>query len=209
MKEERLVHRLEAFSDIVMGFVLAEMALTLVIPKSIPTPAGLLENISSFAVTFGLVAVLWYFHNRLFAIYFVPNALMVVLNFIMLGGLVVMGYVFSVAVRFIGTPGSSWLMGMWFECFGVVYGMLGIMYGIGVLLRARDLDPREFASGAFRAVAAVLASLLFAIVGYEFARVRHVSQLHGLMGMVAAFAALSLCARLLLRRWVASRSANA
>ncbi len=204
MKEERLVHRLEAFSDIVMGFVLAEMALTLALPKSVPTPQTLLANIGAFAVTFGLVAVLWYFHNRLFALYFVPNALMLVLNFVMLGGLVAMGYVFSVTMHFIGVPGWSPLMGMWFDCFALVYAILGIMYGIGVRLRAPELEPHEFASGVFRAVAAVFGSLLMAIVGYEFAHVRHISQLHGLMVLMAGFALVSVCGRVLLRRWVAA-----
>jgi len=78
------------------------------------------------------------------------------------------------------------------------------MYGIGVYLRRPDLSPQEFAAGVVRAVTAILGSLLLATVGYEFARVQHISQLHGTMQLILVFALLSLFLRFFLTRWLAT-----
>lgn len=200
MKNERLVHRLEAFSDIVMGFVLAEMAVTLVIPKTVPSMGDLLANLAAFPLPFGLVAILWTLHTRLFATYFVLNALMMVLNFAMLASLVMMSYVFSLAMHFAGMPGAAPIMGMWFYCFAATYVLLASMYGIGTYLRRAELTPREFSSGVERVVGAVVGSGALVLVGTLFPHFNHVRQANHALLYVAGLAIAAFALRLVIRR---------
>lgn len=208
MKDERLVHRLEAFSDIVMGFVLAEMAITLAIPKTVPTMNAVFANLLAFAVTFGLVAIVWTLHTRLFATYFVPNPLMIVLNFAMLAGLVIMGYIFSLAMHFNGQAGFTTLFGSWFCCFAAVYMLLAAMYGIGTYLRRAELTPHEFSSGVERVTSATLGSAALVFVGIAFPHLHHVGETTKLYPYVATAAALAIAARLIMRYRLASRRAT-
>ena len=85
--QQRLIHRLEAFSDIIIGFSLAQLALSLAIPKN--GAEGLLQHsepLIAFIITFALVCGMWWAHHKLFVHYFVPIPVMVVLNFITLAG---------------------------------------------------------------------------------------------------------------------------
>lgn len=200
MKDEHLVHRLEAFSDIVMGFVLAEMAITLAIPRTVPTLNAVFANLLAFAVTFGLVAIVWTMHTRLFATYFVPNPLMIVLNFVMLAGLVIMGYIFSLAMHFNGQAGFTTLFGSWFCCFAAVYMLLAAMYGIGTYLRRAKLTPHEFSSGVERVVGATFGSAALVYVGITFPHLHHVNEVKGVYPYVAALALIAFLARALIRR---------
>jgi len=53
-RDERTTHRLEAFSDIVMGFCMAELGLNLVIPKNVAELASSWANLNVFALSFAL-----------------------------------------------------------------------------------------------------------------------------------------------------------
>lgn len=208
MKDERLVHRLEAFSDIVIGFVLAEMAIMLAVPKDAPTFSDLRLSLAAFAGTFGLVAVLWYMHNRLFAYYFVANFPMIFLNFVMLGCLVVMGYLFGLALHFADRPGWTALFGLWFFSFAAVYALMGAMYGLGAYLRRAELSPELFAAGVMRCGSAVVVGVIFIFLGYEFARATNPNDLHLLSPWTGvAIAVLVLSFRVIGTRWLASRRA--
>jgi uncharacterized membrane protein len=62
MRDEVFVRRLEAFGDIVMGFSLALLGLTLVVPDH---AAALVEHqnwLVAYVWTFALVCVLWASH---------------------------------------------------------------------------------------------------------------------------------------------------
>ena len=209
MTDERLVHRLEAFSDVVIGFVLAEMAITLSVPKTLPTSSDLGLNLLAFAMTFGLVSVLWYMHNRLFAYYFVANAPMIGMNFVMLGGLIIMGYLFGIALHFADQPGWTRLMALWFYCFALVYALLGAMYGLGSYLRRAELDARTFAAGVMRCGSAIVVGIIFVWLGVTFARAPDPSALHLISPWTGiAIAAVVLTLRLVGTRWLASRRAS-
>jgi len=207
MNEERLVHRLEAFSDVVIGFVLAELAITLSVPKTMPAPADLLPSLFVFASTFALVVIVWYLHNRLFALYFVPNFVMVALNFIMLGGVIVMAYVLQVATRFSGEPGDIHLFGMWSECFAGVYFLIGVMYGIGTYLRDRALQPKDFAAGVFRCITCALGAAALLLVGLSASKIHHAYELHEVFIALAVFVVLSGALRRFGVPWLAARHA--
>lgn len=88
MTDERTVHRLEAFSDIVIGFCLAELGATLTFDQKTMTldPVGVI----AFFIAFAIICSLWFFHHRLFQGLFRPRTLPIVLNFLWLAVVVLL-----------------------------------------------------------------------------------------------------------------------
>jgi uncharacterized membrane protein len=89
---ERYVHRIEAFSDVVIGFSLAQLGATLVVP---PHAAEIAQDpgwLFGFAWTFALVCLMWWSHNRLFRTVFVPTPFALILNFALLATIVLLVY---------------------------------------------------------------------------------------------------------------------
>lgn len=100
--EKEVIHRLEAFSDIVIGFGLAQLGLSLTIPAHIvdlfERTHGL-STIGTFALTFLLVCSLWWLHHRLFRHLFVPTRWMIGANFAGLGGVLFFAYAMQVILH--------------------------------------------------------------------------------------------------------------
>ncbi len=96
---ERDAHRIEAFSDVVIGLSLAQVGLSLVVPQHVD---DLVKNPGWFAAflwTFSLVCVLWWNHHRLFRSVFVPTRAAIFLNFVLLGSIVLLAYLAEVINR--------------------------------------------------------------------------------------------------------------
>lgn len=102
--EQAVIHRLEAFSDIVIGFSLAQLAVTLVIPQHSPrdlfTHVKGVKELFGFGITFALVCAVWWSHHRLFRHLFVPVPVNIVANFAALGGVIFLAFSLQVLVRF-------------------------------------------------------------------------------------------------------------
>lgn len=100
--EQTVIHRLEAFSDIVIGFSLAQLGLSLVIPKHISEifiSAKGSSVLGAFVITFMLVCSLWWLHHKIFRHLFVPTPLNVGVNFAALGGILFYAYVMQVLIH--------------------------------------------------------------------------------------------------------------
>ncbi len=97
--EERFIHRLEAFSDIVIGFSLAQLGATLIVPGH---AAELVSNpswIFSFAWTFALVCLMWWSHNSIFRSAFAATRWTIPLNFVLLATIVLLVFFAQVFSR--------------------------------------------------------------------------------------------------------------
>lgn len=100
--EERFVHRIEAFSDIVIGFTLAQIGASLVLK---PHPLELLTDplwLFNFIWSFAVVCLMWWSHNRIFRTAFAPTAKSVVTNFALLASIVVLVF-FAEAMQHVST----------------------------------------------------------------------------------------------------------
>ncbi len=84
----RATHRLEAFSDIVIGFSLAEIGLSLVLPAHAIDFIAQPTAIFAFVVTFIVVVRFWWVHDMIFEHHFVPNRAMTACNFVALASLI-------------------------------------------------------------------------------------------------------------------------
>ncbi len=146
-RRERITHRLEAFSDIVIGFSLGQLALSLVIPPHaidfIQRPLG----ITSFLVTFLLVVRFWWLHFVIFEHYFVPNRLMIICNFIALASMILQIFSLQLYAHFV--PCSEGLVAsrIYFGFFVLSYGMLCVMQALGMRSRWAALSIRRRRAG--------------------------------------------------------------
>lgn len=100
--EKEVVHRLEAFSDIVIGFSLAQLGLSLTIPahaRDLFTLGRGSLGLLALVVTFTLVCSVWWQHHKLFRHLFVPTGVNIVANFAALGGVIFLAYSMQVFVH--------------------------------------------------------------------------------------------------------------
>lgn len=100
--EKEVVHRLEAFSDIVIGFSLAQLGLSLTMPdhgRDLFTHVRGATGIIALIITFTLVCGVWWMHHRLFRHLFVPTPINIIANFAALGGVIFLAYSMQVLVH--------------------------------------------------------------------------------------------------------------
>jgi uncharacterized membrane protein len=164
--DERTLHRIEAFSDIVMGFCLAEIGLGLSIPSTGATLANLGGNVFAFVASFSLVVMLWWNHHRLFKTYLVLTRATLFMNFALLGGLVLMLYFLQIGTRDIAMQGGGphFFLRLTLLSFAAVYALLAGMFAIGVRARWSALSPKDFAWGIERTASMFSAAVAFAVV---------------------------------------------
>lgn len=131
-RRRRVTHRLEAFSDIVIGFSLAELTLSLVIPQHaldfFARPLGLI----AFLVTFLLVGRFWWLHFVIFEHYFEPTRLTITCNFVALASLILQIFSLQLYVRFVPLSEGIVASRIYFGFFALSYGMLCVMLAIGL-----------------------------------------------------------------------------
>lgn len=158
--EERTVRRIEAFSDIVIGFSLAQLGVSLTIPARgtdlFSNPAWLV----SFLWAFALICALWWFHHRIFASIFVPRTIPVLLNFVWLAVVVLCVYATQITVHLPFDP-VSWRM--YFVLFALAYGLLAVQYYVGVRVRGAVLAAHVRLAAQRQATFMSLWAVAFAI----------------------------------------------
>jgi uncharacterized membrane protein len=105
------VSRVEAFSDIVFGFALTLIVVSLEVPK---TFAELMESIGGFfgfAICFTILMWIWHTHHTFFRRYALTDELTIVLNtvllFLVLFYVYPMKFIFGMATRHLRNPGKG------------------------------------------------------------------------------------------------------
>ncbi|HET6893922.1 MAG TPA: TMEM175 family protein [Candidatus Baltobacteraceae bacterium] len=136
--DERTVHRLEAFSDIVIGFGLAQLGAILTFDSK--TVALTSVGVIAFFGAFAIVCSLWYFHHRLFENFFVPKALPIVLNFLWLAIVVLLVYCaahFDSARAFAERDTVM----LYFGLYASAYAILALQTTLGIRARP-NVEPQ-------------------------------------------------------------------
>jgi uncharacterized membrane protein len=200
-KAQHTIHRLEAFSDVVMGFCLAQLGLNLVLPSSSTDPRSIWGGIAFFVAAFAFIGLLWWLHHRTFSTYFVLNVPMIFMNFAMLCGLIVTLYLFESVVHVSAAGGDAAAYFNWFVvAFALVYALLGAMLVIGLRLRYRELVPSDIRWAIGQLWSIAIAVLFFGFVGaYASLGVHHLKI--GSVAIATAIAVL-LIRRVILPRWL-------
>jgi hypothetical protein len=161
--DERVLHRLEAFSDIVIGFTLAQIGLSLTFPGSAGALLDRPYQLFAFIITFAIVCAMWWSHHRLFTHFFVPRPLTIVLNFATLGALLFAVYSVQLLVHLQFKDRTA--VAIYALSFAVVFGLLGVQYLLGRAARGSALSPELRLVGLRQGVSLVGLSALFVVAG--------------------------------------------
>ncbi len=145
------MHRLEAFSDIVIGFSLAQITYNLVVPadaRELFTKSSL--SLVAFGLTFFIISAMWWAHHRLFVHYFVPTRINIVLNFASLGGVTFLVYSLQVWLKARFDLGIAYAM--YCGSLAWVTGTIAVLTYRGVVLRGTRMSRELAARGRWRAL---------------------------------------------------------
>ena len=166
-RAERLVSRIESFSDLVIGFSLALLALTLSIPSHI---VDLITNpwwLVAYFWTFAVICALWFNHQRLFTHYFVPEIASILLNFLFLAMVGLIVYFVQVFVHYHDEYEKMWSFLAYFFVFGVAFISIGTLYLHGTKRRSDQLEAKDRFDGIYhgcRALAVGIAVIVGGVV---------------------------------------------
>jgi len=117
----REVSRVEAFSDVVFGFALTLIVVSLEVPTSYAELINTMRGLPAFAICFALLTWVWHIHHTFFRRYALTDEITVALNTALL--FIVLFYIYPMKFMF------SWVTG---QIHGRIDGRnLMIIYGLG------------------------------------------------------------------------------
>jgi uncharacterized membrane protein len=141
--EKEVIHRLEAFSDIVIGFSLAQLGLSLTIPphaRDLFTHVRGASGLIALFITFTLVCAVWWMHHRLFRHLFVPVRINIVANFAALCGVILLAYSMQVLLHNGMTDPVA------FPMYTGSYAWIMVLFSLiawnGMRLRGSQMNPQ-------------------------------------------------------------------
>jgi uncharacterized membrane protein len=131
--------RLEAFSDIVFGLSLSQLAFQLGVPNRVEVLVEQPLRYIIFFVSFAVICALWLAHHRMFR-YFAPNRIDVFLNFVYLAFAALIPFAMQVIVRFGSTTTGFAIYGF---CFiGTSLSMALLLFRV-LARRGADLEEAD------------------------------------------------------------------
>ena len=144
----REVSRVEAFSDVVFGFALTLIVVSLEVPRTYGALMEIMRGLPAFAICFATLVWIWYEHHKFFQRYDLKDGVTIVLNavllFLVLFYTYPLKFIFAVATRAIrGTGDGSRLFVIYGVGFIGIFTLLFLLYGRALLKRA-DLRLNEF-----------------------------------------------------------------
>lgn len=144
MRDEVFVRRLEAFGDIVMGFSLALLGLTLIVPNH---AADLVQHQTWFVAyvwTFALVCIMWSSHYWTFRYVFVPTPFCLVVNYAKLALTVLLIFMVQVLLRSyqVGSPRDVINANeLYWGCLAAIWAATAVLLVVGLRDRRPYLPP--------------------------------------------------------------------
>jgi uncharacterized membrane protein len=138
-RDAHFKRRLEAFSDIVFGLSLSELALQLGIPATARELINEPLRYFIFFASFAIVCSLWIQHHRMFRT-FVPARTTVFLNFVYLAFTVLMPFGMQTLLKF---PSSPIGFGIYAICYAATAASICALQLIGLRDCAAKLDDAE------------------------------------------------------------------
>jgi uncharacterized membrane protein len=176
-RDEYFVRRLEAFGDIVIGFSLALLALTLIVPSH---AAALLRDWVWFAAyvwTFAFVCSMWGAHYWTFRYVFMPTRLSLFLNYAKLGLIVLLIFTVQVLLRSFEFGNARDVVvanELYWGCLSAYWIVAALLLATGIRLRGASLAP-EIARACVRRIWRVAATVPMIAAGIAIAAQRDAS----------------------------------
>ncbi len=148
------VSRIEAFSDVVFGFALTLLVVSLEVPRTFNDLLTDMRGFLPFAVCFAIFALVWWQHHNFFRRYGLDDAITATLNFVLL--FVMLFYTYPLKFLFTGMFGQftyaaaaegkpgRWIEGNQSASLMIIYGLgYATVYLVFVLLYWNALRQRE------------------------------------------------------------------
>jgi len=166
-RDARFADRIESFGDIVIGFSLAQLALSFVFPPHL-TIFTLSPMLTAFGWTFAMTAWLWLLYRRIGDDYFVGGRLMTALYMLGLAGIVLLIFGVQLVMHY-SLPGNGTVgdVGVaiifYFVVLALTLGTIGAQFAIGGRLRKASIEPEYARRGTFttyRLIAMAVAVLI-------------------------------------------------
>ncbi len=159
-RDERFASRLETFGDIVIGFSLAQLALSFTFSDHL-TVMHLIPELTAFAWTFGMTAWLWTLYRRIGDDYFVPGPWASALYMLGLAGVVLLIFSVQLVMHYGTQKGASsaeidLAVMLYFIVLAVTLGVVGLQFAVGVRVRGEHLEPALRRSGTLSALRLVI-----------------------------------------------------
>jgi uncharacterized membrane protein len=150
---DHVVGRLESFSDVVIGFSLAQTALNLFMP---PHPADFITRpvgIVGFTFTFAVIASFWWTHSAIFRYFFVINRPMVFFNFVSLALIVLQVFALQMWLHFGQNQADDIEAArIYFGVFAATQATLALLSAMGLRYRWAELRPALQQAGVRRTI---------------------------------------------------------
>jgi uncharacterized membrane protein len=115
------ISRLEGFSDCVFGFAVTLLVVSLAVPASFDDLVKALQTAPSFAISFALLAWIWWSQYQFFRRYGVEDILTVLLTLVLL--FVVLIYIYPLKFLYSALFGSAGVTYAQFSLLFVIYGL--------------------------------------------------------------------------------------
>ena len=143
----REVSRVEAFSDVVFGFALTLIVVSLEVPKDYDALMAALRGLPAFAICFAILTWIWYVHHTFFRRYALTDEITIALNTLLL--FVVMIYIYPLKFMFSivtgqirGTAHAGNLFIIYGLGFAGIFALFLLMY-VHALRKREELDLNE------------------------------------------------------------------
>ena len=202
-RDEYFLRRLEAFGDVVIGFSLALLALSLIVPNH---AAGLVHNIEwlvAYVWTFAFVCAMWGSHYWTFRHVFVPTRLALFLNYAKLGLIVLLVYTLQVLLRAFDVGNSRDIITaneLYWGCLSAYMATTAALLAAGLAARRAQLTPEIIRSCLSRIYRICVTVPLIVVAIFITAR--------GPAQAMATNIALTVAAGSVAERWIGRRAAR-
>lgn len=140
----REVSRVEAFSDVVFGFALTLIVVSLEVPTRYEELMAVLRGFPAFAICFAMLTWIWHVHHTFFRRYALTDELTIALNtallFLVLFYIYPLKFMFAIVTRQIGAGGDARTL---FAIYGLGFAGIFLLFVLLYLHALRKRDELE------------------------------------------------------------------
>lgn len=194
----REVSRVEAFSDVVFGFALTLIVVSLEVPATFDELMETMKGFPAFAICFAILTWVWHVHHTFFRRYALTDEITIALNttllFVVLFYTYPLKYMFSLVTGQIrGGFGGGALMVIYGVGFAGIFAVFLAMYGHAWRLREQlelnELERWDTRTNMIMYASYIVIGVLSAVVGatVEGPAVRWAGFMYWLLGPVSAY----------------------
>ena len=194
----REVSRVEAFSDVVFGFALTLIVVSLEVPTSFEELMATMRGFPAFAICFAILTWVWHVHHTFFRRYALQDEVTIALNtvllFVVLFYTYPLKYMFSLVTGQIrGSFGGSALMVIYGVGFAGIFAVFEAMYAHAWRkrdeLELNELERYDTKTNMIMYASYIAIGLLSALAGatLEGPGVRWAGLMYWLLGPVSAY----------------------